>query len=345
MRRPSRSFCLMLGLLVVSSQIPVSALAHMPPAASHPALTGGLTLRSRAPLYDNRLSYPTGRSALLVPKQWEAAVALSHVNTWAQMPNYFFDGEFSRLEMRLALGTAFHAEVAVHLSALRRSGGSFDGFIEGFHHLLSITQSRRDQYRRDRLRVSTGRGPQEVVHLTDADTGAALLAPTLVARKGFWRGGTRPVFTTELHIQLPLWREAVPYRAPGPSFLLALSTDQALWRWLDVMAAGGVIIAPAPGRLYGMPLASISKFLMLGAAFRLHRDLRLVVHYLNQDGMAESPQFWPMHLSTNEFALGLKWAPRAARRWAWELGIIENSVHDANTPDFGVSLAMSVYAG
>jgi hypothetical protein len=308
-------------------------------------LDGGITLRSRAPLYDNRLSYPTGRMKLLRRGQLDGVVALSHVNTWAQMPGYFFDGEFSRLELRLAYGVTPLTEVAVHVGALRRSGGIMDGFIEGFHHLMHITQSRRDLYPRNRLLVATVQNQQEQAYLTDADAGTGLTGPILVVRQGLGGPRERPVLTAELHLQLPLWSELQPFRAQGPTVLLALSTSQRLSGWLDVFAAGGVMIAPNAGSLYGMPLAGLDKFLVLGLGLRLHERLRLALHYHNQDGIVEAPRFWPMHLSTNEFVLGLKWSPKIWPQGAFELGIIENSVHDANTPDFGGSLAIAFTTG
>lgn len=331
-----------LGWLLMAAWLgPAYALA----AADGARLQGGLTLRSRAPLFDYRMSYPTGRQALLRRNGTEAMLALSHVNTWAQMPGYFLDGEWSRLELRLAYGLTARSELGVHLGALRQSGGFMDGFIERFHALMHITQSRRDLYPRNRLRVATLEGGQEAVHISDAQAGTQVLSPVVVLRHGLGPRALPSLVQAELHLQLPLWPDAHGLRAPGPTVLLALSTSLQLIGRLEGFAAGGAILAAGAGTLYGMPLSGLGKFLLLGLNLRLRSNLRLALHYLNQDGMVEAPRFWPMHLSTNEFVLGVKWAPRACRGWLFELGIIENSVHDANTPDFGVTLAMGFATG
>ncbi len=131
----------------------------------------------------------------------------------------------------------------------------------------------------------------------------------------------------------------------GPATLLALSLNQPLHRLAHLFAAGGVTLSPVRRTLYGMPLASIGKFLLLGAGVHVRPNVALVLHWLIQDGMVETSRFFPMHLSTHEFVLGVKWAPRFWRGGMFELGIIENSVHDANTPDFGVTLAMGWATG
>lgn len=308
-------------------------------------LAGGISLRSRAPLFDNRLSYPTGRTSLLRRHASEALLALSHVNTWAQMPAYFFDGEFSRLELRLAFGIDAQTELAVHMAALRRSGGMMDGFIEAFHATLGITQSRRDRYPRNRLRVATREGEHFVEHLGNADGGAQILSPIVVLRRALGPHSLSQALLAELHLQLPLWPDSMGFRAPGPSVLLALSTSHSLGARFDLFAAGGAMLSPQASGLYGMPLSKLGKFLLVGAGLSLRPNLRLALHYLNQDGMVEAPRFWPMHLSTNEFVLGVKFGPRAFPAAVFELGIIENSVHDANTADFGVTLAMGIATG
>lgn len=321
-----------------------SAWAH---GGSERRLQGSLTLRSRAPLYDNTLSYPTGRTTLLRRHQAEAVLALSHVNTWAQMPGYFFDGEWSRLELRLSYGLAARTEVAAHWGMLRQSGGGMDGFIEGFHALLHITQSRRDLHPRNTLRVATVQGGTTYEALGNQDSGVGLLGPVLLLRHSLGPRGEAAGFFVEGHLQLPGLPEMLggARHTAGLQALLALSTHQPFGSRVTGFAAGGVVLRPWARELYGMPVSGLGKFLLLGINVQLRRNLSLAAHYLTQDGMVETPRFWPMHLSTHEFVLGIKWLPQRLRGWIFEAGIIENSIHDANTPDFGITLATGFATG
>lgn len=345
-RKPSgtqpQRFCL---LLLVLGALMVSAPNHAWAQTRHNRLQGGLTLRSRAPLFDHRLSYPTGRNALLRRAGWEAALALSHVNTWAQMPSYFFDGEWSRLEVRLAYGLSARSELALHGGVLRQSGGVMDGFIEGFHTLMHVTQSRRDRYPRNALRVSTLNNGSEHNHLNDAHAGAMVLSPVVVLRHALGPRALPQLLTGEVHLQLPLWPNPSAMRPKAPLLLVALSSNQHLVGPMALFAAAGLTFNALPGKLYGMPIAALGKFVVVGLNLQVAATVAVALHYLGQDGMVDSANFWPMHLSTNEFVLGAKWLPRWGRGWLFELGIIENSIHDANTPDFGVTLAMGFATG
>jgi hypothetical protein len=306
---------------------------------------GPLTLTSRAPVYDQRLSFATGRVPTLQAKRSDITVGLSHVNTWAQMRGYFFDGEFSRLNVRLAYGVTGRTEVALHLGILRQSGGFLDGFIEGFHALAHVTQSRRDLYPRNTLKVATLRDGQETVRLSNAQTGSGLLHPVVVARYSLMPADSPWLLVGEVHGQIPLGQGRGRLGAPGLNGLLNVTLAISLRPWLHFYTAPGVMLAVGSGSLYGMPLASINKMLMVGLEARIARRASLVFHYLNQDGIVEDAHYLPMHLSTHEFVLGVKWQPFRRLPALWELGIIENSVHDANTPDFGATLAIRVLTG
>ena len=305
--------------------------------AQEPRDWGLMSLRSRAPIYDNRLSYPAGRADVLPAGGGEVVLALSHVNTWAQMRGYFFDGEFSRLELRLAYGLSGATEVALHVAALRRSGGLLDGFIEGFHSLVHVTQSRRDLYPRNALRVATLHEGVARERLGNSGTGVGWLSPVLLLRRRL-TPARAPALVGELHLQLPLGAVRRQFAAPGPPLLAALTLAH-------LVAAWGLMIAPVPGHLYGMPLTPAHKFLLVGLTTALGARISLAAHYLNQDGIVTDAHFLPMHLSTNEFVLGVLWRPPGVRCALFELGLIENAIHDANTADFGVSLAMRLSTG
>src|SRR3954470_17604697 len=120
-----------------------------------PAAFGTLSLESRAPLFDSRISFAGGRLAPLPAGVGELVLAASHVNLWAQMPGYFLDGEVTRAFVRGSFGIGEGTDLSLQLTGMRRSGGFMDRSIEAFHSLFRVTQARRERYPRDQLRLVT----------------------------------------------------------------------------------------------------------------------------------------------------------------------------------------------
>ena len=292
---------------------------------------GPLTIRSLAPIFPNRLSYTPGRVLPLQPGQIEAMALVSHANIWAQMPGYFFDGEWTRLALRGAYGVACGWEVGAEVALYQRMGGFMDGFIMGFHRLFHVTQARRDRYPRNRLRVdmidATGTHPQ----LTEANAGWGLGNPTLAVKKQL-----SPGWVAEALLKLPVGSIQNQFATPNFALALDVAVSQSLGAhfWLD--AAFGLVMSPGEQQVYGLQLALLQKFLSVAVQWRPLASLAVVAQYLNQDGIAESCAARPLNQTTHEFALGIKVAPSGNERLLIEAALLENSVHDANTPDFGM---------
>jgi hypothetical protein len=330
------------------SQAPRNAQRFRPLSWDAPLTWGPLNLRSRAPIFDNRLSYTAGRVAPLRRRAIELTLTFSHVNVWAQMPGYFFDGEWSRADLKAAVGVGRTTEVSAEFGLLRRSGGYMDGLIEGFHGLFGITQARRQNYPRNRLHVATLRG-SEHVWLDDSDAGMGLVSPVLAVKKGLLQPADDasprqaahwPTVSADLAVKLPLGHTAAQYASPRMTALADIALQQPIAKWLQVYVTYGLMLSPGTGRMYGMPLSEVQKLLMLAMVFRVATHWTISAQYLNQDGSVEGPNFSPLEQTTHEFGLGFKWAPGADDRWIVQAGLIENTVHDANTPDFGFTLGL-----
>jgi hypothetical protein len=345
-------------LLDTAPKKPLPALAPGPPDD-----WGLLTLPSQAPLFINRLHFVPGRMIPMRARQWEVGLTLNHVNIWAQMPGYFFDGEWTELALRLFVGLGWGSELGISLPAYRRSGGFLDGFIMGFHRTFGFTQSRRDRYPMNRLRVETRAPEGFITRLGEADAGAGLGNPTvhlrqlLGSRRRYLRDGRLPgrsgrairserlatAVVAELAFKVPLGSIARQFATDGMGLLLGLGIQQAVGERVALYASSGVVWAPGTVAVYSIPLTTRQKFLSLGLAMSLTRHLRVVLQYLNQDGMADPFLFRPLNTTTYEFGVGVQWQPAFATHWLAEAGIIENGIHDANTPDFGVHLAIRTH--
>ena len=103
-------------------------------------------------------------------------------------------------------------------------------------------------------------------------------------------------------------------------------------------AAFGLMLVPGTQAVYGIVLSEVQKFLLVTVQMRLWSQGVLAIAYLNQDGIAEKAAFAPLNATSHEFWVGVR---GVALGTTWEAGIIENTVHDANTADFGLFLGAS----
>lgn len=313
----------------------LALLALAPSAQAHTDSSAGpFTLRSLAPIFPNRLSYTPTHVPPLAPGQIEALAVLAHVNIWAQMPGYFFDGEWTRVALRGGYGVAPGWEVGAELALYQRAGGFLDGFIMGFHELFHVTQSRRQLYPRDRLRVDTLDTTGTHSQLTDHDAGWGVGNPTLWVKKALAAN-----WVAELLVKLPVGSIQRQFATPDLAVALDVAVTQALGASFFLDAATGLTVSPGEQRVYGIELALLQKFLLVSAQWRPLRQVAVVAQYLNQDGIAETYVARPLNQTTHEFALGVKLAPLGDDRLLIEAAVLENAVHDANTPDFGGHLA------
>lgn len=328
-------------LVALAAALPaLSALAAT--AHAEPVDWGPLTVRSHAILFQNRLSYTPGRVQTLAPGVAELNLGINRANLWAQMPGYFFDGEWTRLSLRGHLGLQGGWELEAELAFYDRRGGVMDGLIQAFHRLTHVTQARRLDYPINRLRVETYDSHGRRTWLTDADAGMGVGNPTVGVKKRLCVDACAgwPVLTGELVLKVPVGDIDRLFASRGVAGMLDLALQQPLGTAFQLYAAMGLIVSPTVHHIYGMQLSQLQKFVLAAVEWRLARPLSIVFHYLNQDGTVELATYSPLNSTTHEFVLGVKWAPGDTDNLLLELGVIENTVHDANTPDFGVHAAV-----
>lgn len=278
-------------------------------------------------------------------------MALSHVNTWADMPGYFYDGEWTRLTLDLARGVGSGFEVRAQLAIAGRSGGFLDGLIMGFHSFAHVTQARRDRFRRNMLRVTRRTLEGENLLLTDRDGGIGLQNSRVGLRYRATPENLPVGLILNSVLEIPLGNHRQAYASSSFSLLVDATTLVSLGPYVQFDLAYGLIIAPRIAEFMGFHLNETRKFLFSALEFRLAARVHLVLQYLNQDGLVETLATAPLNQTTHEFALGVlidlgsrshsQKDTEQASVWLLELGIIENGIHDANTPDFGFLLGLT----
>lgn len=302
---------------------------------------GLLTVRSHAALFHLRLSYTPGRMRPLPAGEFEIMASVSHANLWGQRESFLFDGEWTRTALRASVGIADNLELGAEIPFHARSGGFMDSFIMGFHDLFGVTQARRDLFPKNQLRVETTDDTgQHTVWLTDDHTGFAMSNPVIFVRYGLMvQARGRPGITLEFALKLPVGRVRDGFATPGFDALGALAVQLPLNENFQFFAVIGAVFSPGDV-IFGIRLVEWQKFFLLGFEIRPASNFTIVFHYLYQDGVAKDRHFDPLWRSTNEFVAGIKWAPDGTDATLIEFGLIENAIHDANTPDVGLHLAV-----
>ncbi len=358
---PTLFVCLALVLVLIAVVLPqrvASAFAdefndaYAPPReASRPLAEvdyldwGLLSLGSHAPLFQPRLRYTAGRVDVLAANEVEAVLSFSVTNAWGQRSHYRIDGEFARFELNTFLGLGNRFELGLQLTLAGRHGGFLDDFIMGFHDAFGITQARRDQYPRDELRIEIDyeRDGEFDIILGDDNEGWGVPSPVLTLKHELisqlrWR----PALSVELGVKLPFGDTAGQFATPGWAVMLHLGLRQPITvvDWLQLYVVGGFLYSPAHSRTLGFPTKELQGSLVLGPEFRIASNATVVLYWMHQTGAGRGSEFSPQEKTTNEFLLGLLWAPTGRDDWVVEIGLIENTFNDANGPDFGFHLAL-----
>ncbi len=161
-------------------------------------------------------------------------------------------------------------EVWAELALVVRSGGFLDGFIEDFHRLFRVTQSRRNLYPRDQLHVATIAADVQTDQLTNHDRGLGLANPVVGAK---WQlagdDGRAPMLAVEAALQLPWGSTGGQFATPRVGGLAALSLAQPLGPMFHLDAAFGLVLVPGTYAVYGMVLSEVQKFLLVTLQVRL----------------------------------------------------------------------------
>ncbi|MGE0432303.1 MAG: DUF3187 family protein [Planctomycetota bacterium] len=306
---------------------------------------GPLSLHTHAAVINTRLSYTPGRLGALPGGQSEILLAVSHTNLWGDAPGYFLDMEMMRASFRFHHGLGDGWEIDAELGLLWRGGGFLDEFIEGFHSLLGITQARRDNFARNQLNFTTRDSRGAIRWLDSSNEGLGMANPVIGIRKELisqLRG--RPGLTVGAHIKLPFGDRNmnIGLATGGWDFLVDVGLQLPIADPLQLFVVLGFIMSPGDDEALGIPTREFQTVFLIGFEWRIGVNVSFVFHFLRHDGVALPGNNEPLDLATHEFLGGFKWAPGRTDNLVLEFGVIENSIHDANTPDFGFHLAARI---
>ena len=334
------------------SQDPPAATGSSRPGVGTPWLDdvdhldwGPLSIHTHAALTNTRLSYTPGRLGALPRGETEVMVAISHTNLWGDAPGYLLDMEMTRYSVRIHHGLGEGFEVDAELGALWRGRGVLDSFIEAFHNALGITQSRRTNFSRNQLSFITRGKAGDVVRLTNDDQRVGMANPVIGLRKELiHQSRGRPGLTVGLNIKLPFGDRNmdIGLASGGWDFMLHTALQIPIADPIQIFAVIGLVLSPGEELLMGVPTRHVQSVLLLGFEWRISPNLAFDFHFLRHDGVSKTDEFTPLDLAAHEFLVGFKWAPGRTDDLVFELAVIENSIHDANTPDFGIHLAARI---
>ena len=327
---------LAIGILLAAGLL---ATAPQPSACADSWFHGPLSVHSPAPLYATRLAYTSGRVLPLPRGDLELLLSGNQANIWGPMDTFFLDGEWTRANLRVAYGLVDGLELWGEVPVLSRGGGWMDTLIETFHASLGLNSAQRERTPRDRLRVDVAAlRPRQPPFVLGRQRHTGLGNPSLGGKLRLG-GSANPAFPSlvlETAWQLP-WGDLAGHLASGSrAGLLNLTVQQPLGTHLLLYAAAGVLVLLTADRVYSIELSRAQRFFMLGFELHLLQGLNFVATYVNQDGAARSPLYSPLNLPTHEFTAGLSWMPWQGGPWLFELGVLENAIHYANTADFGI---------
>jgi len=113
---------------------------------------GVLNVRSQAPIQNLRMVMPLVSAGSVKPG-WGFWAAAAWTNVWAEEQEYYLDYEM--LDGRVAVNYGFNEKIAVSLEYDNRSyfGGHLDGFIQGSHNAVGLSQNGRDSVSNNLSRV------------------------------------------------------------------------------------------------------------------------------------------------------------------------------------------------
>ncbi len=271
------------------------------------------------------------------PGTWSVGLEGSWGNIWNQEPeSYTIDGEFVRVEPRLAYTLLPGFEIGIFLPVAGRMEGFADGFIENFHNLFNLNNAARDEFPRDRL----------LIEVTDKDGNRVTL------NDDFWGINDLPVFasilltegtvlwpavSSQLTITLPVGDEDKLQGLGTPVYELGTILSKRLGESRFIVYLGGSVSYCSRGDLIGIPLHKTIFSGLLALEYQLIEEFSLLAQYCISSPAAKN--YYEYSEPINEINLGFKW--RLTNSLLLELSIMENMFNYQNSTDIGMNVGLT----
>ena len=281
------------------------------------------------------------RARLLADGEYEAGVRWDLSNNYTLGGNgseqLVFDGESSRLALRLDRGFASGWEAGIEVPLIAHRQGSLDGFIEGWHDFFGLPQGGRDLAADDQLQYSYRKNSVTLLDQQQEETGLGDIR-LLLSRQLY--SSAESALAVHASLELP--------SGDDEKLLGSGSTDLALWvsgdkfwrssrQQLALHYGGGLLVADS-GELLSSQRRPLVGTATLGVSWsrwqRLALQLQLDVHsaLFEESGLRQ--------LSDASAQLAIGGALALSEQTRLELAVVEDVAVDT-APDATIHLALS----
>ncbi|ACL01914.1 hypothetical protein Dalk_0205 [Desulfatibacillum aliphaticivorans] len=292
---------------------------------------GLLRMPSQSPFQSLRLALLPRTPSTLDVHSWEFRLTQTLANTWVNEPNkYFMD--YETLHSTASVSRRFH-EILFEFSfeEQRMLNGMLDGFIKNFHDALNLDQDGRDKaaYGEVNVDVWTPDGREKINW--EGGKGAFSQNIALVMQHNLTPGGkVWPAFSYSLSFRYDIWNAFDMERDFPVDMGVSFSLAKKMGRFHGYLVPGFF--------WYGSTAMETVEFertqtsFLAGLEWNFHESASLLVQYLYSEGSCKN--LWGFKEPSHEVTLGLK--GRLTKRFAWEIGVLENIIAYDNSPDFGL---------
>lgn len=286
---------------------------------------------------------PPPQSAELVPPgRTEAGVYLNIANNSvtgsAGLEAIVLDGETYRLSLNMRRGVGRRTELGVTIPYVVHDGGVFDAFVENWHDLFGLSNSRRASRPRNALEISYAVGGSDVVRISDRQAGLGdVVVYGSLGLSGLEKDATRTV-SLRTGLKLPTGDAAALLGSKGIDafLLLAAADDEILSRWrMAVYGRMGVLML-GDGEVLASRVRDAVAFGGLAAEWRGWQRLRLKAQ-LDAHSRFYDSALDQLGLSAVQLTVG--GSLRLGPDLNFDLGVVENLRTDP-TPDVIFSLGL-----
>lgn len=267
-------------------------------------------------------------------RSFEGSFDLHWANVWCyDREHYLFDGEWIRADTRIQYGLTDSLSAGLVLPVMGRTGGFADSMIEGFHKTFDMDNANREQFPRDRSRVSVTREDGTARNVVAGDSwgvgDVAFFA--ILKRPDLWVAPS-----VMIQCSLPTGDEDELEGLGSPSISVSTVGNRRIGKSpVHAFAGVGVSYCPEDGPA-GIELNPVIYSGLFGLECHLAPRWSLVTQMLSSSPPAED--FGEFSDSCHELSVGCKW--RTGDAAVLELTFVENVLTFDNSSDIAMHFSI-----
>jgi len=259
-------------------------------------------------------------------------------NTFVYHPGEtLLDYEMLDTRASIAYGVLDNLELELEFENRSGFGGIMDRFINTFHRTFGLTDADRHLFGRNlfQIEVADNKG-NTAIQLDSGDRGSFSNALLLTVQHNVTCGNEYlPAIAYALTLRANLEDDTILSGRMAVEPQISLSASKSIG---DFYVYGSVAFGYfGTERRGGIELRPTQWSLLGAVEWRFASDMSLIVQYLASQGVAKA--LGDFSQNSHEITLGFKW--EVADRTVLEVGLIENLINFANSPDFGVHAGLA----